>query len=52
MKRAYADSWSHIAQPCDIDLLLMEYEDQHDLYFMVYDFVFYLEDYLIYEYES
>ena len=51
METTYADSWSDMAQPCDMDLwvmvkVIMTYISRSS------DFVLYLEDYLMYVYHT
>ena len=46
IKTTYENSWSNLAQPCNIDLRVMTYISWSS------DLVLYLEDYLMYEHHS
>ena len=54
MEPTYAGSWSDMAQPCDMNLLVMGHEVKVNMTYISRssDFVLYLEDYLMYAHHS
>ena len=52
METTYADSWSDMAQPCDIDLWVMKWRSSWPIIHGPVIFVLYLEDYLMYVHQS
>ena len=48
METTYADSWSEMAQPCDMDLWVMKWRSAWPVFHSPVIFVLYLEDYVMY----
>ena len=48
LETTYADSWSDMAQPCDMDLWVMDLKVSMTYKSQSSDFALYLEDFLMY----
>ena len=52
LETTYADSWSDMTQPCDMDLRVMKWRSAWPVFLRSSEFTLHFEDYLMYEYHT